>query len=119
MAQRRHLLEEVGKKLNVDPDVAEEFVFGAKRPKSKPAAESPAAPPEPPAVPPPKHDKAHDHANSSTDRVGLTTRIRKDYAAALKRASLERQLQGVKPNTLQDILEEALEPWLRKNGYLN
>ena len=49
----------------------------------------------------------------------LTTRVRADFAAALKRASLERQLDGVIPNTLQDILEEALEPWLRSNGYLN
>lgn len=47
-------------------------------------------------------------------RVG----VRADYAAALKRASLERQLSGVQPNTLQDILEEALGPWLRANGYV-
>ena len=35
-----------------------------------------------------------------------------DFAKALKRASLERQLKGLEPNTLQDILEEAIEPWL-------
>jgi len=39
--------------------------------------------------------------------------------AALKRASLERQLQGTEPSTLRDILEEAIEPWLRTNGYLS
>ena len=44
--------------------------------------------------------------------------MRSDFAAALKRASLERQLEGVEPNTLQDILEQAVEPWLRNNGYL-
>jgi len=27
-------------------------------------------------------------------------------------------LSGVFPNTLQDILEEALQPWLRSNGYI-
>jgi hypothetical protein len=37
---------------------------------------------------------------------------------ALKRASFERQLQGVEPNSMQDIVEEALTPWLRKHGYL-
>jgi hypothetical protein len=52
-------------------------------------------------------------------RVPLTTRVRGDYAAALKRASLERQLNVVLPNTLQDILDNALETWLRSNGYLN
>jgi hypothetical protein len=58
-------------------------------------------------------------APNTVSRVGLTTRIRSDFAAALKRASLERQLNGVSPHTLQDILEEALQPWLRSNGYLS
>lgn len=48
----------------------------------------------------------------------LSTRIRADYATALKRASLDRQLKAVEPNTLREILEHALEPWLRSNGYL-
>jgi hypothetical protein len=52
------------------------------------------------------------------DRVPLSTRIRGDFARALKKASLERQLQGIEPNTLQDILEEAVEPWLKSNGYI-
>ncbi len=54
----------------------------------------------------------------SIGRVPLTTRVRTDFATALKRASLERQLNGQVPNTLQDILEEALGPWLRANGYV-
>ena len=32
--------------------------------------------------------------------------------------ALQRQLEGVKPNTLQDILEEAVQPWLKKHGFL-
>lgn len=52
------------------------------------------------------------------NRVPISTRIREDFAKALKRASLERQLKGVEPNTLQDILEEAVEPWLKSNGYI-
>lgn len=51
-------------------------------------------------------------------RQTLSTRIREDFGQALKRASLERQLAGVAPNTVQDILEEAIEPWLREHGYL-
>lgn len=58
-------------------------------------------------------------STQSTPRAPITTRIREDYTKALKRASLERQLAGIAPNTLQDILEEAIEPWLRANGYLN
>jgi hypothetical protein len=48
----------------------------------------------------------------------ISTRIRSEYADALKRASLERQLNKVEPNTLQDILEQAIEPWLRSYGYI-
>jgi hypothetical protein len=55
---------------------------------------------------------------SPLSRVAISTRIRTEFAIALKRASLERQLHGVEPNTLQDILEQAIEPWLKTNGYL-
>ena len=49
----------------------------------------------------------------------ISTRLRADLVAALKRASLERQLQGAEPSTLRDILEDAIEPWLRRHGYLS
>lgn len=90
MADRRTLAE--GLKATPAPiaTVEKQFVFGSK----------------PPVVAPP-----------ATARVPLSTRIRADFAAALKKASLERQLNGVEPNTLQDLLEEAIEPWLRNNGY--
>lgn len=84
------------------------FVYGDS-PKAKPADSAAASEPHPAKTP----------AGGSATRVPLTTRIRSDYAAALKRASLERQLSGIIPNTLQDILEEALQPWLRDNGYLS
>jgi hypothetical protein len=51
-------------------------------------------------------------------RTPLSTRIRSDYFAGLKRASLERQLKGQGTSTLIEILEEAIEPWLKSNGYL-
>ncbi len=115
MSQRRALLEGLDKTLNVDPELAEEFVYG-KNAKAKPAAEVTEAPAEPPPLP---LKEGKGPAPSPASRVGLTTRIRSDFATALKRASLERQLNGVSPHTLQDILEEALQPWLRSNGYLN
>jgi hypothetical protein len=52
------------------------------------------------------------------DRVPLSTRMRGDFAKALKKASLERQLEGIQPNTLIEILEQAVEPWLKSNGYI-
>jgi hypothetical protein len=64
-------------------------------------------------------DKAPPAATPTINRVPLSTRMREDFTKALKRASLERQLEGVEPNTLQDILEQAIEPWLKSNGYIS
>jgi hypothetical protein len=50
--------------------------------------------------------------------VPIGTRIRAEYAEALKRASLERQLNKIEPSMLQDILEQAIEPWLKSNRYI-
>lgn len=102
MADRRPLVEGL-KKAEVPRTLEDEFVFGEKKPTAGEGAT--------PVVSPPK-------ASTAISRVPLTTRLRADFAAALKRASLERQLNGVEPNTVQDILEEALEPWLKANGYL-
>ena len=79
----------------VDPQREREFVHGVKSPAS-----------------------ASTSTPSPFARVPISTRIRAEYADALKRASLERQLNKVEPNTLQDILEQAIEPWLKNNGYI-
>lgn len=81
----------------VDAAREKEFVYSG-----KPAAES----------------KPQSSATQTLSRVPISTRIRGDFSAALKRASLERQLNSVEPNTLQDMLEQALEPWLKSNGYI-
>ena len=100
MADRRPLTEGLKPSppvATVDPALEREFVHGKKAsiaPNSTAASQSPFA------------------------RVPISTRIRAEYADALKRASLERQLNKIEPNTLQDILEEAIEPWLRANGYI-
>jgi len=73
-----------------DPAKEREFVYG-----KKPTGQSPAP-----------------------ERIPLNTRIRGDFAKLLKRTSLERQLNGTEPSTLQEVLEEALEPWMRSNGLL-
>ncbi len=95
--------------LKPDPSLEQQFVRTGTVP--RPDAAQPTATPAPPR-------EAKTRAANAVSRSPLTTRVRTDYAEALKRASLQRQLDGIEPNTLQDILEEALEPWLRKNGYL-
>jgi hypothetical protein len=98
MAQRRSLVEGIKPAAPpLDPKVEHEFVYGKQGTQT---AQQPQ--PSPP-----------------TTRTPISSKIRTDYAEALKRASLERQLKKLYPNTVQDIIEEALEPWLKTNGYLS
>lgn len=106
MAERRTLKQGLEATPTVDPAVAREFIYGAKGAKPSPEVEPVAAP-------------RSGRKPKPVRRARLTTRVRADMAAALKRASLERQLQGVQPSAVQEILEEALEPWLRTHGYLS
>lgn len=60
-------------------------------------------------------------ANEILDRmlVPVTIRLQNRTAQSLKRASLERELQRVRPHKVQDIAEEAIAEWLTKSGYLD
>jgi hypothetical protein len=106
MAERRSLTEGLKPAPTVNPDVERDFVF---QKSANTAAEN---------TKPPVNTSPSPNA-SNTARSPLSSRIRADLAAALKRASLERQLAQVEPNTISDILEITLEPWLREHGYLN
>jgi len=100
MAERRPLVEGLHTAPPASSTVREqEFVYGKS-----------IKPNDPPSIP---------SAVGNSPSTPFSTRIRADYAAALKRASLERQLNGTKPNSLREILEAALEPWLKANGYLS
>ncbi len=102
MTDRRSLIDGLKQTPSIDPKVEKDFVF-----KSKPNQTGEGTPPTSPTTVAP------------IARSPISTRIRADFATALKRASLERQLSNTEPNTLQDILEEAIEPWLKSNGYLS
>jgi hypothetical protein len=107
ITERRSLTEglKTAVRSAADPEKEKAFVYGQK----DAAAPGPDAP-----LPASIRTAATVHS-----RVPVSTRLRADFAAALKRASLERQLSGTSPNTLQDILEEAIEPWLQENGYIS
>lgn len=111
MAERRSLKEGVQAASDVAASLEKQFVFGDKVNSALPTATPAAA-----AIVEGREEKGH--TGKPVSRIPLTTRVRSDFATALKRASLERELNGVFPHTLQDLLEEALEPWLRTNGYL-
>ncbi|MCZ2341339.1 MAG: hypothetical protein LC104_06025 [Bacteroidales bacterium] len=107
MKERRPLVAGI---TPVDRSTEEQFVYANKA--TKPAADLPQANTTM------TNAILKTESIASSNRTPISTRIRADFAAALKRASLERQLSGTTPNTLQDILEDALEPWLRRHGYL-
>lgn len=115
MKERRSLVDGMTSQQDnrVDRGIEEQFV----RSGQATTDDTVAANQEPP--PPAQNPPANRQNTSTMSRLPLSTRIRADYATALKRASLERQLSGTTPNTLQDILEEALGPWLASNGYIN
>jgi hypothetical protein len=95
--QRRPLTEGLQQVQAADNKVEKAFVFGKHQAARPNGAETPTA---------------------QVNRVQLSTRIRDDYFKALKRASLERQMDGIEPSTIVEIIEEALEPWLQSKGYL-
>lgn len=141
MAERRSLaagIEDIG----VDPEAARAFIVQERpKPEAKPppirlAPEPPAelgtTGPEgggggeaQPAAPVKRHAKPAAAKRPDTSRllanllVPVTVRLRPEIASALKRASLERQLNGIETYTQQDIVEEALLPWLKAEGLLD
>jgi hypothetical protein len=50
--------------------------------------------------------------------IPITVRLPPELAAALRRASLERQLAGADLCTQQDLVARALESWFRDHGCL-
>ena len=50
--------------------------------------------------------------------IPVNVRVRPELAVALQTASLDRQMRGIRPHSKREIVEQALEPWLRSEGYL-
>lgn len=145
MAERRSLvagIEEIG----VDPDAARAFVVQERpKPEVKPSAVrvvSEKAQPQQPAdedveeqeeavgegrrnpaprkpAKPVAAKRPHAQRLLATLLVPVTVRLRPEIASALKQASLQRQLNGIETYTQQDIVEEALVPWLQAEGLLD
>jgi len=109
----------------LDPATVENFLRHGKA-KPQAAAETEASPaiqlvPKPleerPTALPAR--KAKNAAVMAPGLIPVNVRVRPEIATALQTASLERQLQGMEPSSKREIVEEALEPWLRANGYLS
>ena len=105
----------------LDPELVESFVKqgnAVAKPKPEPQqVEPPAEKPRLQKAEPSPEMRPHT-AVMSPGLIPVNVRVRPDIAQALKAASLERELQGIEPFTKHEIVEQALEPWLKKNGYL-
>jgi hypothetical protein len=129
MAERRALIEglkEIDE--NIDPNLAEQFIDGKDlRPLPKTLlpktsqlkVEEPAASPTLPKSVLAAAEPSAPSPLTGIGRVPVGARVRTELAAALKRASLERQLEGIQPNSVQEILEDAIHLWLLKHGHLD
>ena len=116
--QRRKLVEGLSIAGGDQRKREEAFVFGAPATANESPAltPEPSQPPEP--APPPTPSASKDILPQFLSRAPLTTRVRPEIASALKRASLTRQLQGQEPFHVQEIMEEALETWLRTHSHI-
>jgi hypothetical protein len=130
MAHRRSLAVGLSKIENADPRAVEAFIKQESSQPEKPVKAALAAVAEPSS-----EEKLPDEEietkrplrplrrgkSSPLMPIGLipvTVRLRPEVASALKRASLERELAGIETHTQQQIVEEALLPWLRSEGVL-
>jgi hypothetical protein len=131
MAERRPLASAVNQFAGADPDQVRAFITQETKPaasivKSSAVEEEReeskndfhATPRKPVTSAPQKSPKRKPTRLQPVGLIPVTIRLRPEIAGALKRASLERQLVGEETFTQQDIVENALEPWLEGEGYL-
>ena len=71
---------------------------------------------EPSSQPPTTKPDTNGVLPQMVGRKSLTIKLHPQVASDLKRLSLERQLNGLDPHTMQDMAEEAITAWLRKQS---
>ena len=122
MANKRMSLVESMKRDEdqLDPATVDNFLkHGTAAPKSEekeavsPKSEKPAT-----ITAPKTPEPQADAAVMTPGLIPIHVRVSPEIAGALKTAALQRELRGVEPFTKREIVEQALEPWLKKNGYL-
>ena len=122
MSKRRSLTAGVNTVPDTDPEAVRQFIKQERKTAPQIEPELAVVGPSPGVASQPVSSKPKKAKRSkSVTPVGLipvTVRLRPEIAGALKRASLERQLAGEEPNTQQDLVELALEPWLQSEGYV-
>lgn len=127
MAERRPLATAVNNYTGADLDQVRAFITQEPKRESTPVEIQASEEKENPRTAAPKKSttitqKSPKRKPTRLQPVGLipvTIRLRPEIAGALKRASLERQLAGEETFTQQELVENALEPWLMEEGYIS
>lgn len=121
--ERRPLAAAVTAVPNANPEAVREFVMQERRPINPQPADLSELPERAPRAAESESTRPRRRSKAAgVTPIGLipvTVRLRPEIAGALKRASLERQLSGEELFTQQDLVEQALAPWLRSQGFLN
>jgi hypothetical protein len=125
MNPNRRTLEGALQTPTLPPEAFAIIKEGTPKPQTQLAATAPARPQEPalskPAgesVEPAKPRAQKERTTEVVASVPMTVRVASEIPLALLKASSERKLKKVRPYTQQDIVAEALQHWLQKNGYL-
>lgn len=94
----------------------------ASAPESKPAALPENTLPQKPISSEPIAAKRRRNDEIAAEQAGalvnVTTRLRERTNELLTDAALRQRLKKTKPDTRQEIIEEAVGQWLKKQGYL-
>lgn len=123
MAERRPLAKAVNQYAGADPEAVRAFITQETKPVAALAAPEPDTKrglesERPLHSTPTKPTKKKPTRLQPVGLIPVTIRLRPEVAGALKRASLERQLNGEETFTQQEIVESVLEPWLTEGGYI-
>ena len=78
--------------------------------------ENPTPPPAPVIEQTPRPRAKKEQPAATSPLVSMYLRLPFDLSQALLKASLERKMNKTRPFTQQDIMAEALQIWLQKNG---
>jgi hypothetical protein len=112
------------KPLAIPPKVAAFINEGAPKPGtpnpmiSTPALISASGAPKPVTPFEPSRKAKKELAGELTPLVSVNVRLPADLSKLLLKASSERKLRKSHPYTQQNIIAEALQNWLHKNGYM-
>jgi hypothetical protein len=64
----------------------------------------------------PAGKKENKQTSQHVDLVTFTVRLPRDMANALRKVAVERKVAGMSPATQQEVVQEALERWLKEHG---